>query len=280
MEENTTLLKTPCLNCGASAKGNFCHECGQSMRDNSDRSISRLLGDFLSNVFFLDNRFFLSVWYLIRFPGRMTIEFLDGKRKRFISPVGLFLFINVIYFFVSPLSDYSLSLEDQFYSQPYSSWIKELIVDKIETEGLESKAYGIIYQNASDNISKSVMILNIPLIAFFVYLMTFKRRRFYYDSLIFAFHFFSLFLASLVILDWVGKLFDFLPESVSIIFDNNSYFLFAFALPLLFAMISIKKFIVIRWHLAILASLGVFISVFLTNLIYRFIIFFLAFWVT
>lgn len=280
MEKDHELAQTKCLNCSTSVEGSFCNNCGQSVRDNKDRSIGRLLGDFLNNVFFLDNRFFISVWYLIRYPGRMTEEFLEGKRKKFISPVTLFLFFNVIYFIVSPLSDYSLSLEDQFYSQPYSSWIKESVVHAIQNKGMDSKAYSVVYQNASDNISKSIMILNIPIIAFFVFLMGFKRRRFYYDSLIFAFHFFSLFLASLVVYDWVGKLCEFIPEPASAIVFTYFFYLFFYAVPLLYAMISIKKFVGIRWHWAILASLGVCISLILANLIYRFIILYLALWFT
>ena len=111
MEQSPDLSQT-CHNCGTPVNGAFCHNCGQQVRDNSDRSVRRLLGEVLGNLFFLDNRFFISVGYLFRFPGRMTVEFLAGKRKKFISPVTLFLFLNLIYFFNKPLSDYSLPIED------------------------------------------------------------------------------------------------------------------------------------------------------------------------
>lgn len=115
---------TQCLNCDAAITDAFCPKCGQSVRDNTDRSIGKLMGDFLDNIFFFDNRFVISLRYLFQFPSRMTVEFLAGKRKKFVSPVSLFLFVNVIYFFVNPLSDYSISLEDQ-YAQPYSLLIKD-----------------------------------------------------------------------------------------------------------------------------------------------------------
>ena len=280
MEKNRELLKTHCLNCGASVKEVYCHHCGQHVRDNLDRSMGRLLGEFLGNVFFFDNRFFLSVWYLVRFPSRMTVEFLEGKRKKFISPVTLFLFLNLIYFFVNPLTDYSLSLEDQIYLQPYSKWPKEWVNLKLQKEGLDEQAYSITYQNMSNNISKSIMIINIPMIAFFVYLIAFKKRRFYFDNLIFAFHFFTLFMASWIMLDWVGKLLDFLPGQDYSIVSNISFYLFAFIIPLFYAMLCIKKFMGIRWYWAIPAGLGVMIAVNLANMIYRFIIFIFTFWAT
>ena len=280
MEKSQELLQTDCLNCGATVNAAFCQKCGQRNRNNLDRSLGRLLGEFISNIFFFDNRFFLSVRYLIRFPGRMTIEFLEGKRKKFISPVTLFLFLNLIYFFVNPLSDYSLSLYDQTHGQPYSKWAKELVDSKLQQEGLKQQAYGITYQNTSDNVSKSIMIINIPMIAFFVYMMAFKQRRYYFDSLIFAFHFFSLFIISWVMLDWVDTVIDFLTGNNNSMISAISFNLFAFFIPLLYGMLSIKKFMNIRWYWAILAGLGVMIGVSLANFLYRFIIFIVTFWVT
>lgn len=280
MEKGLELIQTQCLNCSASVEGGFCPQCGQSVRDNLDRSLGRLLGEFFSNVFFLDNRFFLSAWYFVRFPNRMTVEFLEGKRKKFISPITFFLFINLIYFFVNPLSDYSLALYDQMHSQPFSMWAKEWVDLKLQTEGLDVRAYAITYQNMSDTISKSIMIINIPMIAGFVYLMAFKKRRFYFDSLIFAFHFFTLYMLSWVMLSWVGTLIDFLSVGEDSIVSGISFYLFTFFIPLLYAILGIKKFMDIRWYWAIAAGMGVMIAAQLANMCYRFIIFIVTFWVT
>lgn len=281
MEKRHESIQIKCLNCGTDVKNTFCHHCGQRVRDNSDRSVSWLLGEFLGNLFFIDNRFLLSVGYLIRFPGRMTVEFLGGKRKKFISPISLFLFFNLIYFLVNPLSDYSLPLYDQTYSQPYSGkWMEDWIRLKLQNKGLDWQAYSIIYQKMSDNIAKSIMIINVPLIALFMYAMVFKRRRYYFDSLIFAFHYFSVFMASLVMLSWANTGFEFLSIGDDSIMYNISFMLFTLCIPVLYAMLSIKKFLGIRWFWAIPAGLGVVIALILSSLCYRFIIFIITFWFT
>ena len=279
MEKDHELNSTQCLNCSATVKGSFCHQCGQTLRDNEDRSISQLLDDFLSNVFFLDNRFLISVRYLFQFPSRMTLEFLEGKRKKFISPVTLFLFLNLIYFFVNPLTDYSIPLEDQN-SQPYGKWASEWVNHKLQNEGLNEYDYRSIYQNASDTISKSIMIINIPMIAILIYLMSFKKRRFYYDSLIFTFHFFSLFIASWIMLYWADTIINFLAGHDDSIVAAISFVMFTFAIPLLYAILGMKKFMAIRWYWAIPAGVGVMIAVSLANLCYRLIIFILSLWFT
>ncbi|MFK8057995.1 MAG: DUF3667 domain-containing protein [Saprospiraceae bacterium] len=280
MENGQEGEQTQCLNCSAAVADVFCQSCGQRVRENSDRSIGQLLGDFLGNLFFIDNRFLLSAWYLFRFPGRMTIEFLEGKRKKFISPVTLFLFANLIYFFVDPLSDYSLSLYDQVYGQYYSEWIKPWVRIVMQNSGLESAAYNTAYQNTSDNISKVIMILNIPMIALAVYVLALKKRRYYYDSLIYAFHFFSVYITSWILLDGVDRLITFIAGYEESQVANISFYLFAFGFPLLYAVLSIKKFMDIRWYWAIPAGLVAMVSVTLANMIYRLIILVLTLWVT
>ena len=210
----------------------------------------------------------------------MTVEFLAGMRKKFISPITLFLFFNLIYFFVNPLSDYSLTLEDQYYSQPYSEWIQESVIDKLNTIEIDSETYSTKYKQMSDSISKSIMILNVPIIAFFVYLMSFKRRRFYFDSLIFAIHFFSLFIFSLVMLKWTDCLINCCPDNISSVIPDISVELFIYSIPFLYAFLGIKKFLDVKWYWAIPAGLGLLISLPLANLLYRFIILQLTLWFT
>ena len=106
MNKVRSVENEPCLNCGGIINGSFCYQCGQKALDNNDRSMSTLLGGFFTNLFFLDNRFFISLRMLLIRPGTMTIDFLGGQRKKFLPPVTLFLFVNLIYFLLSPLSDY------------------------------------------------------------------------------------------------------------------------------------------------------------------------------
>ena len=269
-----------CLNCGAEFSGNFCNHCGQKAIENTDRSLFRLITEFFGNIFFLDNRFFISIRHLIGSPGKMTINYLDGRRKMYLSPVTLFLFFNLIYFVVNPLSDYSLSAYDQVTLQPYSKISMQMLRNKLQRDNIEFEEYKVIYQNASDNISKSIMILNVPIIALFLYLMTFKKRRFYFDSLIFSFHFFSFFMVS-----WVtGKVLD---EALGIIpgYDNSTFNIIVFTLctlllPLTYALISFKRFINTNWLLGLLGSIGIFVGVAISQLIYRALMFLLTYWTT
>jgi Protein of unknown function (DUF3667) len=86
-----------CLNCGASLTGPFCPECGQ--RDiPAYPSVRELLMDAFAEFSGWDGRVASTLEALIRHPGVLTHEFLEGRRARYISPLRLYLTASLVYF--------------------------------------------------------------------------------------------------------------------------------------------------------------------------------------
>ena len=89
-----------CLNCGTALTGPFCAECGQ--RDIPPYPSAReLVVDAFSEVSGWDGRFATTLRALIRRPGLLTREFLEGRRARYISPVRLYLVSSLVYFLLA-----------------------------------------------------------------------------------------------------------------------------------------------------------------------------------
>lgn len=91
-----------CCNCGALLAGDFCHVCGQSAQS-LRRPFWALLGESLETLFSIDGRLARTVPPLLLLPGRMTRNYLDGQRARFIPPFRLYVFASLIFFVVLPL---------------------------------------------------------------------------------------------------------------------------------------------------------------------------------
>src|SRR5215207_3013124 len=75
------MLATPavCLNCAAQLGGPFCSECGQ--RAVAPYPTTReLAGDAWQELSGWDGRFVRTFRILIRYPGVLTIEALEGRR--------------------------------------------------------------------------------------------------------------------------------------------------------------------------------------------------------
>ncbi|MEO9964998.1 MAG: DUF3667 domain-containing protein [Reichenbachiella sp.] len=244
--------------------------------------MAHLFGDLINNLLFVDNRFWVSLKYLFFKPGLMTVEFLEGKRRKFMPPVTIFLFVNVFYFFTSPMTDYSLPLVDQLYQPTHKAIANRLVEKKLAEEELTMEEYAIEYNQASDNVSKTIMILNIPIIAFFVYLLAIRKRKFYYDSLIFSIHYFTIFLSCVIL---SGVLIPLYIWFIRLIGSNLSAWtfwfpFFMFVLPVIYAMFSFYRFIDTKWYHAIWSGLLVFLAGGVAQFIYRSIVFFVTFWTT
>jgi len=88
-----------CLNCGLPLAGeeNFCPNCGQR---NDVRSLN--FGSFLYAVFseFIsyDSRFWRTIISLVMHPGKVSREYIDGKRFRYANPFRFYLTISIIFF--------------------------------------------------------------------------------------------------------------------------------------------------------------------------------------
>ena len=79
-----------CLNCGTELAGPFCHFCGQPDR-NFLRFFPVLLREFLEDFLDLDSRFARTMKPLLFHPGRLTRDYLEGRRFRYTPPMRLYL---------------------------------------------------------------------------------------------------------------------------------------------------------------------------------------------
>lgn len=92
-----------CRNCGAELAGEYCHACGQSAR-NLRRPFFTLVKESVETLFAVDGRLAQTLPVLMLQPGRMSREYLDGRRARFIPPFRLYVFASLIFFVLLPLA--------------------------------------------------------------------------------------------------------------------------------------------------------------------------------
>ena len=89
-----------CKNCQSSLEGAYCKSCGQRDVD-LERPILSLVGDLLKETFELDGRSAVTVRTLFLHPGKLTYEFLAGRRRSYTSPLRLYLAISILFFLLA-----------------------------------------------------------------------------------------------------------------------------------------------------------------------------------
>jgi hypothetical protein len=85
-----------CLNCGTALVGPHCHRCGQ--RAHVHRTISAFVHDLLHGVLHFEGKTWRTLPLLAWRPGRLTREYIEGRRASYVSPIALFLFVVFLTF--------------------------------------------------------------------------------------------------------------------------------------------------------------------------------------
>ena len=101
-----------CLNCGTVLKGPFCYFCGQPDR-NFMRFFPALLRDLMEDLLDLDSRFMRTLKPLLFKPGRLTRDYMNGRRFRYAPPMRLYIFSSIVFFLLAAfLSSDAISVGD------------------------------------------------------------------------------------------------------------------------------------------------------------------------
>ncbi len=156
--------------------GPYCHHCGEQAFKTADLSVKKLFSDGWRSWAELDGRFSRSFWLLISQPGRLTLDYLQGKRKPRLSPIHLLIVVNVLFFLSVSLvgqSPYTTQLNfhmesTNFIHQPVAQeWVNE----RLQSTGETMDSYAQRFNQVAEVQAKSLVMLMVPMIALLVWLM-------------------------------------------------------------------------------------------------------------
>src|SRR5688572_15746593 len=90
-----------CLNCGQNVEKHYCSNCGQANLELKE-NFWQFISHSIAHYFHFDNKFFQTLSPLLTKPGEVTLDYLAGKRARYINPVSMYIFVSIVYFIVVP----------------------------------------------------------------------------------------------------------------------------------------------------------------------------------
>ena len=88
-----------CLNCHTplAPEARFCSQCGQDTA-NHPPSLMEFAHEFVSHYIAVEGTLWKSLWGLMARPGFLTLEYLAGRKQRYVLPLRLLLTLGLLFF--------------------------------------------------------------------------------------------------------------------------------------------------------------------------------------
>jgi hypothetical protein len=221
-DAGTAVSAEPCPNCGNSTPGNYCPECGQR-RGERWITLRRMLAEVIEDQLSLNAALPRTLRALLFHPGFLSAEYLAGRIQRYIPPFRLYLATSVVFFLLlsflgergrgvvriesdGAIADSTLTVLELIeradttptgerrmrqlapFNTPWE-WLDSLgnsrfreLLDQRPREA--ARAFTNVFLR---RVPTTVFLL-LPLFAFLLYLLFFRRRRYYVEHFVFALH--------------------------------------------------------------------------------------------
>jgi hypothetical protein len=193
-EQHVTLPQSSwiCPSCGSTAATLYCGNCGE--RRIADPSA--IAGDpsAIEPQRSFRSRLRASLRALASPPGKLTADWIRGRRVGFVAPLSLFLWVNVAFFLVQSMSGLGiLTWPLQVHlSDDSLGWVAEwLLAHHRPNASSPTGPYADIFNALESVHAKSLVIVMVPAFAAVLGVLVIDRRERFKDSLIFAMHFFA-----------------------------------------------------------------------------------------
>jgi hypothetical protein len=275
-----------CPSCSHSSSGRFCSACGEDKGRSKSYSLIRHLGEAFKVVTNIESGFLRSFRWLIARPGLLTSEYFAGRRKPFLKPLQLFLFCNIIFFFVQSYTAFdtlSTPLYVHTHLMPYSGYARAKVDKAISQRGTTFKEYQARFDATIETQSKTLVVLLIPMFALLLQVLYWRAGRYFVEHLVFSVHFFSaflLFLSGNLLLTTLIIAVARRIKSTNLAFLDNDLLL---TMPLLlgcliYMLVAVRRVYTQGWALTVLKSVILTIGMMFIVQLYRFCLFFTAFY--
>ncbi len=265
-----------CKNCQNHFTGKFCNACGEKVYTEKDRSVLKLLGEGFHFLTHFEGTFFNTLKVIFTMPGKFSLDYCNGIRKKYFKPISFFLLLVILYLLFPYYRMLNVNIYTHTHHDLYGSYAMQKSMEVMRSKHLTDPQFTEAFHHAGEKTSKFLLFILIPGMALFSWLMGFKNRKFYFDHFIFtleAISFFILFGALLL------PLFDAaLRQIFSVyIFSENVIGAVITTVITTYLLLGSRRFFGFRWWYSVLYAIlfSIVLVMFINNL-YNFLLFFIS----
>jgi hypothetical protein len=200
-----------CKNCGAALLGRYCVDCSQAA-DVHVPTTGELVHEAMEGLAHADSRLWRTLIPLWFQPGKLTTEFIAGRRIAYVPPFRLYLVLSVIFFLMasfhgvksergifdaSDQPDGGASFcQDLGAKVPMPNWTQRIT----HACNAVKQDHGANWLQVAIATMPKAMFIFLPVIAFLHMLLYWRPRHRYVEHLLFFLHLHALYFSVAIVL--------------------------------------------------------------------------------
>lgn len=273
-----TLTEHICKNCKHPFAGKYCNRCGEKVYTDHDRTLAHFVKESIHFVTHFEGTFFTTVRYLFTRPGKLSADYCYGIRKSLFKPLSLFLLLCIIYLLFPVFEGLNMRLYYHVNASIYGDYARNEVMEVMRQHQWNDAQMAEAFHKQSTKVSKFLLLILLPLTALFFWALTYKKRSYFFDQMVFATEINSVYLIwGFMILPLLLTIFQFAFQIMTgrtYPFTDLGVGIVLYALFLLYVVLGCRRFYGIKtWRAILIAVLFYIAHNIIVQLIYKFILF-------
>lgn len=263
-----------CRNCGNRFTGMFCNQCGEKIFSEKNKRIIHFFEDFFHFLTHFEGTFFTTLKTIIGKPGKISTDYCNGIRKKYFRPQSFFLLLVLIYL----IFPYFEGLNMKMYFYTTNDWYGNFAVREIKEAMISTKLteqqLSLVFHQKAEKVSKFLLYIIVPLSALFFYAVFRKKRKYFYDHMVYAAEVNCIYLLwGFLVLPLIIYIVNRLVGSIAF-FQDNFFGILNSTILSVYIFISSRRFYTLKiWQALLLTILFLFFHMIIVHLIYKFVLF-------
>lgn len=247
-----------CLNCSNVFQGKYCNLCGEKVYGDHDKSIGHLVEEAFHFLTHVEGSFFVTLKTIFRHPGKFSLDYCQGLRKKYFKPVSLFMLLVVLYLLFPKFSGLNMKLGTYASDEYGFTWIAiPAIQQKMVSKKADFNSLAELYAKKSATVTKLALFLLIPLSALLTSVLFYRRKRYFFDHLIISTEIMSFYIALNFLLipfiSWIAETIH--KEWIRFFYDGNiALSLSVTVISLIYLILAFRRFFQQDWILVALKA--------------------------
>lgn len=200
--ERASAMEVSCPGCAAALTENYCSRCGEQRPDPERLRFNRLVRGAVEEVVDFEHSKLLSTFGSLFFhPGRLTVDYLGGARKRYLGPIKLFIFAFAISLLAYSILPGTAAYDVRSFLRNDKTGTYDQLITRVAAKRHLSRDGVMDEVNERWRRYLTWGEMSYPLsVAIALWLLYSNRRRYFGEHTIFALHYvsFGLFVAILL----------------------------------------------------------------------------------